>query len=189
MLTLNPGESITLTVRKHWLVFIAEVGGVVIALLGALGILAFINIALFSTAESTAGAFHLIAINIAALSVIFMVAIMLFAVFFTTYYLDVVVVTNCRVIDFEQKHIFTRDIATIPIGNVTDIKVEIAGLLQTFLKYGTIHVQTAGTIKEMHIRGITDPHALKTAIMEARVRSAGVQIPPSIPPPASPTEH
>ncbi|MEX2008174.1 MAG: PH domain-containing protein [Candidatus Spechtbacterales bacterium] len=83
----------------------------------------------------------------------------------TDYYLDVLVITNSRVIDIEQLGFFSRDVATIPLRNIQDIKFEMEGMLATFLKFGTLHIQTAGAEREVVLRGLRDPEKVKAALL------------------------
>ena len=83
----------------------------------------------------------------------------------TDYYLDVWFITNKRIIDIEQKGFFRREISTFRMERIQDITIEIKGILQTFLDFGDIHVQTAGESQEFIIRGIGHPKQIKEIIM------------------------
>jgi membrane protein YdbS with pleckstrin-like domain len=85
----------------------------------------------------------------------------------TNYYLDILFVTNKHLIDVDQLGLFSRDIATTPIHNIEDIKIEIKGILGTWFQFGNLHIQTAGASKEMIIRGIKHPQEAKDAILMA----------------------
>ncbi|MDP3792167.1 MAG: PH domain-containing protein [bacterium] len=102
-------------------------------------------------------------------------AILLFAwaAFFkkwTDYYLDVLIITDMRVIDIEQKGFFSRDIATISLDKIQDITVNINGVLATFLDFGTLKIQSAGEMTEFVIRDIPNPNKIKSIIYELHVK-------------------
>ena len=85
----------------------------------------------------------------------------------TNYYLDVLIVTNKRIIDIEQFGLFSRDQASLPIKNVQDIKVKVVGLIPELLKFGNLDIQTAGEAKEFEIRDLRDPEKVKNIINKA----------------------
>lgn len=62
---------------------------------------------------------------------------------FLDYYLDVWIVTNHRIINIEQKNLFSRVVSEQALYRVQDVTAVQKGILATFLKYGTIIVQTA----------------------------------------------
>ena len=89
---------------------------------------------------------------------------MFFIVAWTNYYIDVLVVTNKRIIDIEQVGLFTRDIAELRLENIQDIKVEVVGLIQSFLKMGNLNIQTAGRNKEISLKNIPQAYEVKNTI-------------------------
>ncbi|MFH0890836.1 MAG: PH domain-containing protein [Candidatus Liptonbacteria bacterium] len=164
MIDLHENEKIVVIARRHWFVFVSEI----ITL--ALGFLPFILLFIFwDETYSLAGKYlnHAEASNL----LIFIGAgwllflwIKLF-VSFTNYYLDILVITNQRVIDIDQIGLFARDIATAPLENAQDIKIEMIGVISTMLRFGNLYFQTAGMEKEIVVRGIKDPEGVKRQIM------------------------
>jgi len=63
---------------------------------------------------------------------------------FVDYYLDVWIVTNMRIINIEQKGLFSRIISEQELSVVQDITSDVSGLFATMLDYGNVYVQTAG---------------------------------------------
>lgn len=91
----------------------------------------------------------------------------------TMYTLDVVIVTNFRIIDSEQHGLFNRKISELHIERVQDISVETKGLFVTMLHIGDIIVQTAGSEMHFIFHQIPDPERVKDAIMNiASVKSS-----------------
>ena len=66
-----------------------------------------------------------------------------FFIQWTNYYLDVWYITEKRIIDVEQKGIFSRNVSSIRFDKIQDINVEVRGVVATFLNYGNVEVQTA----------------------------------------------
>ena len=74
------------------------------------------------------------------------------------------IVTNDRLIDVEQRGLFTRDIAELRYKSIEDIKVVTSGLIATWLGFGDITIQTAGSRKEFMIKCAKDPLKAKDMI-------------------------
>jgi uncharacterized membrane protein YdbT with pleckstrin-like domain len=94
----------------------------------------------------------------------------------TDYYLDVWIVTNRRVIDVEQRGLFSREIATMQLSKIQDITTEVKGFLPTLIGFGDVHVQTAGLEREFVIRGVPHPHKTREMIESALARYGAVAI-------------
>ncbi len=144
-LHLDPDEHVLIEVRKHWIVFAYDAFGLCIG-----GFFPFI---LFTAIKAFIPQLLLIPLpgNTSALFLFFYALWLLFLwitffVEWTKYYLDVWYVTEKRIIDVEQKRIFAREISNIRFDKVEDVTVEIAGVVSTYLDFGTIKVQTAGEI-------------------------------------------
>ena len=118
-----------------------------------------------------------------ALFLVIYSALMLFAwaVFFkrwTDYYLDVLIITDKRVIDIEQKGFFHRNVATISLEKIQDISVNVSGILATFLDFGTLKIQSAGEAPEFVIRDIPEPNQVKALIYDLHTKR--VEAPQSV---------
>lgn len=80
-------------------------------------------------------------------------------------YLDMWIITTERVIDIEQSGLFSREISEIPIKHVQDVTIEVHGLIETFLKFGTIRIQTAGE-REFRINFVPKLYEAKDTILK-----------------------
>lgn len=87
--------------------------------------------------------------------------------FWTTYYMDIWVVTNKRIIDIDYERLFDRSIHVLELTKVQDISTRVQGILGTLFKYGSVIVQTAGTQDQFIIDQIADPEHLRDVISEA----------------------
>lgn len=85
----------------------------------------------------------------------------------TDYFVDAWIVTDSRIIDFELKGLFHKDVASVRLDNIQDVKVVVTGLIESWLKIGDLHVQTAGAEREFVIKGVCEPDKMKLKIMEA----------------------
>jgi membrane protein YdbS with pleckstrin-like domain len=96
-----------------------------------------------------------------------LIVLIVFMTVLTTYYLDIVMVTNKRIIDIDQIGLFARDVVSVPIEQVQDVKIETFGILAEIFKFGDLHLQTAAETKEVVVRGVRYPERTRDLIMEA----------------------
>ncbi len=172
MLNLEKDEKVIRVVRKHWFAIVIQMAVAVI--------LIFAPIIFFGIIES------FIAINPTAknlflflfIYVVFLIFVWIFIfVSWLDYYLDVWVITNKRIIDIDQQGLFNREIASLRLDNVQDIKIEVFGIINTLLKIGNLHVQTASPNKEFILYQASNPEDVKRLIMHAhKVEAEKVQV-------------
>lgn len=84
---------------------------------------------------------------------------------FIDYYLDVWIITNRRIIDIEQEGFFSRVISEQKLFRVQDVTSEVHGFFPTVLKYGDVHIQTAGTKQRFHFQEVPDPNGIRDVII------------------------
>jgi len=157
MFSLHKDEEIILERRQHWLPIAAE--GVFLLLVGIAPLLSLLILDAMPPLLRTLIQTYTIPVIFFALAWL-EVMWLIFAVSWTNYYLDVIILTNKRVIDIEQIGLFARDIAELRYENIEDLRVEVIGLLPSLLHYGNINIQTAGEHREFIIRNIPDPHGV-----------------------------
>lgn len=167
MLQLSDDERIILVLRRHWWTL---VGPSLLAI--ALFILPPLLITLLPRIVTN--------LNWAALggfSEIFfygwMLSLLLFVfIVWTDYYLDVWIITSKRIIDIEQRALFNRKISEFSMDRVQDVSIQINGIVETMLKFGSIRVDTAGHDLFL-IDNVPDLYRAKDAILH--YSSAGRQ--------------
>jgi membrane protein YdbS with pleckstrin-like domain len=166
---LEQGEKLLYETRRHWFAFATEVIGLALTTLLPFALLIALGYAGIDISHE----------RIWPLWMFFTSAwfLMLWVIFWknwTSYYLDVWYVTDRRLIDIEQYWLFKRRVSELRLDKIQDITVEIHGLLPHLLKFGTIHVQTAGQARKIDIINIPNPHRLKDVIWKAHeARIAG----------------
>jgi hypothetical protein len=155
---IHHDEETVLIIRRHWfaptmmvisLILAAIVPLIAILILGALyGFLGF-------------GGIVTLAYTIYLLSI-------WFGIFYTLmlYSLDVWIVTNLRIIDSRQHGFFSRTVSELPLPKVQDITVEVEGVIETFLNFGDIKVQSAGTEERFIFLEIPNPAQVKDRILQ-----------------------
>lgn len=86
-------------------------------------------------------------------------------VVFLDYYLDVWIVTDCRIVNIEQKGLFRREISELRLDNVQDLTTEITGIIPTFFDFGDLYVQTAGKRERFQFKNIPHPERVRDVIL------------------------
>jgi len=157
----KPNEQVQLFLRRHWSapleIFIYTFFLFLIPLVGALYFSENLTVWLDKPFIS-----HLI---ILAASV-YALAIWLFAFLeFTDYYLDIWIVTNERIINIEQKGLFTRVASELHLSAIEDATSEVKGIVHTFLDYGNVHIQTAGERTRFIFKNIPHPEQVKEKVI------------------------
>lgn len=82
------------------------------------------------------------------------------------YYYDIWIITTERIINIEQKGMFTRVASELRFKKIQDVKSEVIGFLPTIFNYGDVKVQTAGEENEFIFRTVSDPYEIKRIIMD-----------------------
>ncbi len=157
----DPEEIKIAEFRKHWWTLAVEIGFSFLLVIGPIFLLSF----LYANFDLTPK----VALFLLMLFVIWIFCASIFCfVVWMNYYLDIWILTNKRLIDVNQKSLFHRDIASLRLESIQDIKIEIIGIIHTFLKIGNIHVQTAATSNEFTMMGIQYPEIAKETISRAQ---------------------
>lgn len=83
-----------------------------------------------------------------------------------SWYGDVYVLTNYRLIDIEQRGFFHRKFSEAPLSRIQDVNFEISGVTQTFFNYGNVVAQTAGTEANLTLDSVKDPQQQNIYILK-----------------------
>lgn len=170
MISLEPNETIILSGRRHWFILALRLLPLIPFIFVPLvifGILGTVPLQIDSLVEMSG--------NGASFAVFILFSWFLFVwiggfIIWTDYFLDVLIVTNKRIINIEQKGLFSRETASLRLDKIQDITIDINGILATFLLFGNIRIQTAGEQEEFMIRYIKNPESLKSAILKEHNR-------------------
>lgn len=157
MITFSSDEIIILEVRKHWLFITAH--AVVLFVLAVIPLLVvpFVLEYFFSNVLRQVRGDSLASLYLFTGAAWVWFVWVMFFVMWTNYYLDVLVITNKRLIDMEQFVLFSRDEVVIPLTSIEDIKIETIGVLATLFRYGNLQIQTAGAARETIAPSIKQP--------------------------------
>lgn len=160
MIQLRTGEQVLMKVHKHWFLIFSHL--VAILFIGLLPFFLFLfSNTLFSFIEAPSR--YPLVLFMSALYWLFLLG--LFYVEWIDYWFDVWIITNMRVIAIDQRGLFRRETSEFFTDHVQDITVEVPGFMGTFLKFGTITVQTAGE-RSFTADSMPNPNFIKQCIMD-----------------------
>ncbi len=158
-LVLLPGETVVSVMRKHWFILFIKVFPYMLAF--------FLPLVIFAFIPTTNLSQSLIATIIFFIATWMLIILMVIYTVWTLYYLDIWIVTNKRIMDIEQLALFNREVKTLQMNTVQDVQVDVSGIFETLLHFGTLRVQTAGTGgTDAKIVGIPDPALERDIIMQ-----------------------
>lgn len=169
MIKIEKDEKIILEVRKHWFVLFSKTLFLLFLLLLPILIAISANTLNISDVIAIKGNHTYLYIILSSVWILFIW--ITFFIIWTDYYLDILMITNKRVIDIEQKGLFSREIAVSPLTRVEDATTEVNGIIATLLNFGNIHLQTAAESREFTINGVPNPSEIRRKIMTARENS------------------
>jgi uncharacterized membrane protein YdbT with pleckstrin-like domain len=156
----KPGEKILMVIHRHWFNILSKFF-ILFILLALLFFSFFFNFFISPTILGDSGAGML-----SFLQNSFFIFIWLF--FFITwidYYFDVWIVTNERIVNINQKGLFSREVSELEMEKIQDITVEVLGVIPTFFNYGNLYIQTAGETERFIFARVPNPYAIKDLIM------------------------
>lgn len=82
--------------------------------------------------------------------------------------MNVLALTNRRVIDIDQRGLFERRVAEASLDKIQDVRYVIRGLWATVFSFGTVIVQTAGNTTSIEANGIHRPVDVQRQITDAQ---------------------
>ncbi len=82
----------------------------------------------------------------------------------TNYFLNVLLITDIRIFDIEQKGFFRRKSSSFRIDHIQNVSVTQTGIIQTLLNFGTVHFETAGENINLIAAYIAKPYDIKKLI-------------------------
>ena len=163
MLTLGQNEKIISIYRRHWIALFFMISRTVfnIALIFFLkyGLIYVFSSETISEFDSYINLSFYLLLEFALLGLFLNL---------TDYYLDIWIVTNERMIFIELKGLFRRFVSSVSLKDIQDITSIIKGIIATFLDYGTLKIQSAGTDGEFLFKQISHPNEVKALILKVK---------------------
>lgn len=156
----KPQEKILLVIHRHWFDILSQFFLLFLMLLLLLGSF-FVLPLIFPTLLEDQGLNVFLFVE----DIFFMFLWIMSFLIWVDYYFDVWIVTDCRIVNIEQKGLFSRIVSELQLENIQDITTDVKGVIATFLNYGNLYVQTAAEMERFVFRNIPDPYAVKDLVM------------------------
>ncbi len=174
MITLRENEKINSVKRKHQLILIRDLVGIVLIFLTTVISIFVTFFVSFSFPESLTETFPFLldyGVRVFALYLLFIFLFILWQVIFiilVNYYLDCWIITDQRTIHTEIKALFNRTFSSVSHDKIQDVTVTVSGILPTFLRYGDLQIQTAGKFQEFVCKQIPEPYKTKEILFKSQ---------------------
>jgi hypothetical protein len=106
------------------------------------------------------------AITVMLLSVYELSISLFFYSSFLMYYLDMMIITNDRLVQIQQKTLFSRSVSELDLYRVQDISSDISGVIPTMIGYGLLKIQTAGERQNFTFESVPRVNEVRRHIIE-----------------------
>lgn len=166
---LEAGERVTRTVRKHWFVFLGMLFPFIF-----LALLPLILPPVFTWATRAYPDFGVLlgSFSVAQPFIRLGLGVWWFILWigafnsFTSYFLNVWVITTHRIVEIHQYGFFNRKVSSFLLIRVQDVTTTVDGFFADILGYGCVRVETAGTESSKFVMdGVADPVGMRDLIM------------------------
>jgi len=156
----HENEEILMVIHRHWFNIVVHLGTIIALSVFLLGGVSFLP-ALFPEMSTLQNSLFFVFIQNTLLLFLWLFGFLVWI----DYYFDVWIVTNERIVNIEQKGLFTRQISELRFSRVQDVTASVDGLIPTILNFGNVTVQTAAEEERFVFRQVADPFAVKDRVM------------------------
>ena len=153
------GEIVSLVISKHWIIYLRMLKQLLV-----FAMVPFVGMLLF-TVDTPANTKY----------VVYLFCLIYLSYFFLIVFvrwldemLDILIVTNQRLISIEQVNLFQNTASETNLTMIQDVKGRKQGILGGLLHFGSLEIQTAAEKIEFHIKDVAHPFTKAKAILNAR---------------------
>lgn len=83
-----------------------------------------------------------------------------------SWYFDITIVTRTHLVDIHQKGFFNRQVSEQSLLRVQDVSARMTGFWQTWMRFGTVFVETAGESPNFIMHDIPRPNIVANTILK-----------------------
>ncbi|MBT4384873.1 hypothetical protein HOD30_03945 [Candidatus Peregrinibacteria bacterium] len=159
----KPGEVIQLLVRKHWIIDV-KIAAIFAFLALIPGTVAVVSPILLWDGVLT----DTILLIIIGVLVYFLFMMLITYIKWLNEELDIIIVTNERIVAHDQIDLFHRQVSETNIGQIQDVKGIERGMLGSIFHYGKLEMQTAARDIMFKIQHVRDPYNSARIILDIR---------------------
>lgn len=156
--TQEPGERILLFLRRD---FITNVPWIISGIL-----LIFAPFLLSALASLSNIQFSAIPSNYSLIILAFYYIIVATYIYvnFITWYFNISLVTNKRILDIDFEDIIYKNVAETKLSLVQDVSYKQIGAIQTFFDFGNVLIQTAAAVDTFELTSVPQPQHVVTVV-------------------------
>ncbi len=97
---------------------------------------------------------------------------------YLTWARTVFLVTDMRVIDYDQRGFFHRVVTEARYESIDEVSVQVKGIVPTLFRYGTLRLKLHGAAADIEIERVKKPAHLADVINDLRTQSRQTPQPP-----------
>jgi len=153
----EPGEEVVLLLRRHWITNLPWFLEAILMILGPLA-LKFISPFTFLPLR-----FQLVAVIIWYLLVIGFVFEK-----FLSWYFNVYIVTNKRVVDLDFYNIIYYNQAQADLNQITDMNITVSGVVRLLFNFGDLVIETAAEAPNLEFSAVPNPRKVMEIIEQLK---------------------
>ncbi len=162
LIDLQPGEKVLYSLRRHWIIFFGDLAMIAILALVPIGVYVMLSLLWKPLLYGPISRPSLILLT----SGYYLMIWLFFIATFVDYYLDAWVVTNERIVNVEQRGLFSRTISELDLARIQDVTSEVKGIIPSIFSYGDVYIQTAGEVERFDFEEIPHPHEIRKHLLE-----------------------
>lgn len=156
-------ENIQLVIRKHWIIDVKI--AFALFMMGIIPLIIAIVAEVFVWKAGFSDAFLVVAL----LFTLYFLGLLLFTyIKWLNEELDIIVVTDNRIISHEQIDLFHRQVSEANLGQIQDVTGVEKGFLQSMFHYGNIEIQTSASDVFFIIKHVNHPYENARALLDMR---------------------
>lgn len=162
LIKIKPYEKIVYVIRRHWLTYIPTI--LSFTFMAAIPFITYFMIndeIMFLLADEYSRAITVMLLSVYELSIA-----LFFYSSFLMYYLDMMIITNDRLVQIQQKTLFSRSVSELDLYRVQDISSDISGVIPTMIGYGLLKIQTAGERQNFTFESVPRVNEVRRHIIE-----------------------
>ncbi len=157
------GENIQLVIRKHWIIDVKIAA--VFFVIGFIPLVFALAAEIFIWDKTFSDPFLALGIGFV---LYFLVVLLVTYVKWLNEELDIIIVTDTRIISHEQIDLFHRQISEANLGQIQDVTGVQKGFLQSIFHYGTIEIQTSASDVFFIIKHVNNPYENARLLLDMR---------------------
>ncbi len=150
----DPDEKIIFKVHRYWITLVLSFVKALISIVALALLIYFIGPARVYSSITL----------LAILGIWFLITSVYIFFEWAVWYLDLYILTTKRIVDIEQRGLFSRQVSETSLDRIQDVTFEVKGVLATFFNYGNVRVETAGSETVISLDQVQNPERLQKTI-------------------------